>query len=165
MAAHFLSVSVPDSDSVGGMAEQTHQDFSWLTSMPPADQVRLLEDPSQPLSDVMNHRLDHSPGLWWSIKVPGGHLLSVDAVASLAALRAQLDFWWENYLSDADRAYITKRRNDDLDGSYAEKVKAANETESGDSPPKRFVLVRDTTTGTFRLPSEIQAYVEVVLRG
>jgi hypothetical protein len=145
------------------MAEDTHHDFSWFNGMPPDDQVSLLADPSQPLSEVMNHRLDHSPGLWWATKGPGAHLLSAEGVASLDALRAQLDYWWEHYLDAADRDYITQRRNDDLEGSYAEKLKAANETELGDPPTKMFVVVGDSKTKRFRLPPEIRTYVEVAL--
>jgi hypothetical protein len=143
------------------MPEDRHHDFSWFTSMPPDDQVTLLADPSQPLSAVMNRRLDHSPGLWWSTKGRGRRLLSTDGVARLGALRAQLDHWWETYLDGADRANIIHLRNDDLDVSYTEKIKAANETELGDPPPKMFVVVTDATTGKFRLPPEIRAYVEM----
>jgi hypothetical protein len=76
----------------------------------------------------------------------------------------QLDYWWENYLDDDDRDYIAQRRNDDLDGSYAEKLTAANDTELGNSPAKIFVIVKDSKTNRLRLPPEIRTYVEVASR-
>lgn len=133
--------------------------------MPQSDQVDLFEDPTRALSEVMSRRLDRSPRLWWWTTGPdGAYLLSADGVASLLALRAQLDYWWENQLSPADRSYITQRRHDVLDASYTQKVKAANETESGDPPPKFVIFSIDHNTNTFRLPAEVSAYVEATLR-
>jgi hypothetical protein len=110
------------------------------------DQVNLLAEPSQSLSEVMmSTTAETSPRLAGSKEVDKGACyrpLSASAIASLDALRAQLDYWWKNYLDASEHDCFTMRRKDDLDGSYLGKVKAANEIELGDPPAKIFVVVK-----------------------
>lgn len=143
------------------MAELEYVDFSWFTSMPPQDQQTLMADPSLPFSQAMTNRLKRVPGLWWYVEHGNQVLLSSQALAQLEAARNQFDYWWENRLDDADRDYITQHRNGDLDGSYAKKVKAANETELGEPPHVMFVLVTNPKdNNSFQLPQMIRVYVE-----
>ncbi len=107
-------------------------DMSWFTKFPPEDQVDLLKDPRQPLPELMTKRAHKVPGLWWSTPGPDrGVLLSTHAVDRLDAIKAQLDHWWEQALTAEQREYILNHRSDELDGDYAEAIRAANESHLG----------------------------------
>jgi hypothetical protein len=143
--------------------DDVRRNLAWFRHLPMDDQVALLSDPAQPLSDVVENRLAKLPGIWWWQRVPDDPvkaMLTGAAINRVEEVKAQLDYWWSQI--EADHEYIIENRDGELDGAYADKVRAVNETELGDPPPMRFIVVKDNNNhNRFRLPSMIRAYVEL----
>jgi hypothetical protein len=135
--------------------------LSWFYNLPMDDQVALLNDPYQPLSQHLIDRLDQQQVTgthWVQSRDPVHWSLTAPAAVRLEAIRAQLDDWWDG-LAHHEHLYVIQQRAGELDATYDRTVQAA------DGPAFGVALVRDLRNANqFRLPAMIRAYVEMKAR-
>lgn len=139
--------------------------LSWFYALSIVDQIALLSDPYQPLSDRLIDSLRHrglvGGSAWVQSADPPQWHLSVDEARRLSAIRKQLDDWWDR-LAVHEQNYIVQQRDGEFDGIYGETVLAATGDLTQNPDALVVALVRDMRNeNSFRLPAMIRTYVEM----